>query len=210
MPSKFRLRYVFRPLVNFIAKGLSKIGVSPNIATVLMFISAIFSFISLVFYNSLLFFAIFLFITGILDGCDGAIARLTNKTTKFGGFFDSIMDRFSEFVIFLGLLLFCWEEFLWNFVDLKLIIFICFLTSLMISYMRSRAENFYKGDFDVGLMARSERLFYLFISSLIALFYGFFNELIFLFMWLLIGTAIFRYVKISNQIKNQELNEQLA
>ena len=120
------------------------------------------------------------------------------------------MVRFSEFVIFLGLLLFCWEEFLWNFVDLKLIIFICFLTSLMISYMRSRAENFYKGDFDVGLMARSERLFYLFISSLIALFYGFFNELIFLFMWLLIGTAIFRYVKISNQIKNQELNEQLT
>lgn len=210
MPSKFRLRYVFRPLVNLIAKGLSKIGVSPNIATVLMFISAIFSFISLVFYNSLLFFAIFLFITGILDGCDGAIARLTNKTTKFGGFFDSIMDRFSEFVIFFGLLLFCWEGLLWNFIDMKLIIFLDFLTSLMISYIRTRAENFYKGDFDVGLMARSERLFYLFISSLIALFYGFFNELIFLFMWLLIGTAIFRYVKISNQIKNQELNEQLT
>ena len=210
MPSKFRLRYIFRPLVNLIAKGLSKIGISPNMATVLMFISAIFSFISLIFCNNLLFFAIFIFITGILDGCDGAIARLTNRTTKFGGFFDSIMDRFSEFIIFLGILLFCWEEFLWNFIDMKVIIFLTFLTSLMISYTRTRAENFYKGDFDVGLMARSERLFYLFLSSLIAFFYGFFNELIFLFMWLLIGTAIFRYVKLSNQIKNQELNEQLT
>ena len=208
MPSKFRIRYVFRPLVNLIAKGLSKIGVTPNIATILMFIFSIFSFISLVFCNNLLFFAIFLFITGILDGCDGAIARLTNKSTKFGGFFDSIMDRFSEFVIFFGLLIFCWNELLWNLIDMRIIVFLCFMTSLMISYMRSRAENFYKGDFDVGLMARSERLFYLFVTSIIAFFYGFFNEFLFLFMWLLIGTALFRYIKISKQIKKQEYNEQ--
>jgi len=74
----------------------------------------------------------------------------------------------------------------------------------MISYTRSRAENFYKGDFDVGLMARSERLFYLMITSLIAFFYGFFNEFLFIFMWLVIGTAVFRFVKISKQIKEQE------
>lgn len=208
MPSKLRVRYIFRPIVNLIAKGLSKIGVTPNIATFLMLIFAIFSFISLVFFYNLLYFAIFIFITGIMDGCDGAIARLTNKSTKFGGFFDSIMDRFSEFIIFLGLLIFCWYQLLWNLIDMKLIIFISFLATIMISYTRSRAENFYKGDFDVGLMARSERLFYLMITSLIAFFYGFFNEFLFLFMWLLIGTAIFRYIKISKQIKKQEYNEQ--
>ena len=208
MPSKLRVRYIFRPLVNLIAKGLSKIGVTPNIATILMFIFAILSSISLVIFNNLLYFAIFLFITGLLDGCDGAIARLTNKSTKFGGFFDSIMDRFSEFVIFFGLLIFCWMELLCNLIDMKIIVFLSFLSSLMISYMRSRGENFYKGDFDVGLMARSERLFYLFITSLIAFFYGFFNEFLFLFMWLLIGTAIFRYRKISKQIKMQEYNEE--
>ena len=204
MPSKLRVRYIFRPLVNLIAKGLSKIGVTPNIATILMFIFAIFSFISLVFFYNLLYFAIFIFITGIMDGCDGAIARLTDKSTKFGGFFDSIMDRISEFIIFLGLFIFCWDQLLWNVIDMKLIIIISFLASIMISYTRSRAENFYKGDFDVGLMARSERLFYLMITSLIAFFYGFFNEFLFIFMWLVIGTAVFRFVKISKQIKEQE------
>ena len=204
MPSKIRVRYIFRPLVNLIAKGLSKIGVTPNIATILMLISAIFSFISLVFFYNLLYFAIFIFITGIMDGVDGAIARLADKATKFGGFFDSIMDRFSEFIIFLGLFIFCWDQLLWNLIDMKLIIFISFLATIMISYIRSRAENFYKGDFDVGLMARSERLFYLMITSLIAFFYGFFNEFIFIFMWLVIGTAVFRYVRISKQIKEQE------
>jgi phosphatidylglycerophosphate synthase len=210
MPSKLRVRYIFRPLVNLIAKGLSKIGVTPNIATLLMFIFAILSSISLVFFNNLLYVAIFLFITGIMDGCDGAIARLTNKSTKFGGFFDSIMDRFSEFFIFLGLLIFCWNQLFWNLIDMRLLIFISFLATIMISYTRSRAENFYKGDkgdFDVGLMARSERLFFLTITSLIAFFYGFFNEFLFLFMLLVISTALFRYTKISRQIKAQELSE---
>ena len=204
MPSKLRVRYIFRPLVNLIAKGLSKIGVTPNVATILMLIFAIFSFISLVFFYNLLYFAIFIFITGIMDGCDGAIARLTDKSTKFGGFFDSIMDRISEFIIFLGLFIFCWDQLLWNLIDMKLIIFISFLATIMISYTRSRAENFYKGDFDVGLMARSERLFYLMITSLIAFFYGFFNEFLFIFMWLVIGTAVFRFYKIYFLIKENE------
>ena len=204
MPSKLRVRYIFRPLVNLIAKGLSKIGVTPNVATILMLIFAILSSISLIIFNNLLYFAIFILITGIMDGVDGAIARLTNKSTKFGGFFDSIMDRFSEFIIFLGLFIFCWDQILWNLIDMKLIIFISFLATIMISYIRSRAENFYKGDFDIGLMARSERLFYLMITSLIAFFYGFFNEFLFIFMWLVIGTAVFRFLKISNQIKEQE------
>ncbi len=204
MPSKLRVRYIFRPLVNLIAKGLSKIGVTPNIATILMLIFAIFSFISLVFFYNLLYFAIFIFCSGIMDGVDGAIARLADKSTKFGGFFDSIMDRISEFIIFLGLFIYCWDQLLWNLIDMKLIIFISFLASIMISYTRSRAENFYKGDFDVGLMARSERLFYLMITSLIAFFYGFFNEFLFIFMWLVIGTGIFRFHKLSFLIKENE------
>ncbi|MFX1393239.1 MAG: CDP-alcohol phosphatidyltransferase family protein [Promethearchaeota archaeon] len=204
MPSKFRVRYIFRPLINVIAKGLSKIGVTPNIATILMLISAILCFISLIFFSNLLIFAIFIFITGIMDGCDGAIARLTNKSTKLGGFFDSIMDRCSEFLIFLGLFIFCQEQLLWNLIDMRIVIFISFLATIMISYTRARAENFYKGDFDVGLMARSERLFYLAVTSIIAFFYGFFNEFLFIFMLLVIGTAIFRFLAISKQIKDQE------
>ena len=88
MASKFRLRYIFRPLVNLIAKVLIKLGITPNIATFIMLLFAIFSFISLVFLQNLLLFAILIFFTGIMDGCDGAIARITDKSTAFGGFFD--------------------------------------------------------------------------------------------------------------------------
>ncbi len=205
MPSKFRVRYIFRPLVKLISKGLSKIGVTPNMATIMMLSLAILSFMILVIFQNLLLFSIFIFITGIMDGCDGEIARLTNKSSAFGGFFDSIMDRFSEFIIFLALLIYSWEYLLWNIIEMKIIIFLTFLSSILISYTRTRGENFFKeGDFDIGLMARSERLFYLVITSLLAFFYGFFMEFLFLFMWLVIGTTIFRFLKIRKQLKNRE------
>ena len=200
MASKFRIRYIFRPLVNLIAKGLIRIGVSPNLATIMMLSFSVISCISLVFLRNLLCFSILVFITGIMDG---AIARLTSKSTKFGGFFDSFMDRFSEFFIFLGLLIFSKDKFLWGFIDMKLIIFISFVASIMISYSRARAEVFFKGDFDIGLMARSERLFYLFITMTIAFFYGFMEEFLFFNMLLVIGTFIFRITHIYYQIKRE-------
>ena len=206
MASKFRLRYIFKQLVNLIAKGLIRIGVSPNLATIIMLSFSVLSFLSLVILRNLLYFSILVFITGIMDGCDGAIARLTSKSTKFGGFFDSFMDRLSEFFIFLGLLIFSKDELLWNFFDMKLIIFISFLISIMISYTRARAEVIFKGDFDIGLMARSERLFYLFITMIIASFYGFMGEFLFIFMWLVIGTFIFRMIRIYYQIKRKITN----
>ena len=74
----------------------------------------------------------------------------------------------------------------------------------MISYCRARAEVFFKGDFDVGLLGRSERLFYIFITTLIGFFFGFTAEFLFIFMWLVLGTYIFRCTKILNQIKQLE------
>lgn len=70
----------------------------------------------------------------------------------------------------------------------------------MISYSRARAEIIHKGDFDVGLMARSERLFYIFLSGIFAFFFNFLNELLFLFMILVIATAFFRFFKIKKEI----------
>lgn len=201
--SKFRVRYIFRPLVKAIALGLSKIGITPNIATFIMLFFAILSFISLGLFKNLFLFAIFVFTTGIFDGVDGAMARLKDKSTKSGAFLDSTMDRVSEFIVFLGLLLYCWNELLF-FIDMKLIVMVSLFSSLMISYSRARAENFFKGDFDIGLMARSERLFYLVITSFIAHFFGFMNEFVFIFMWLVIGTSLFRLFKFNSIIKENE------
>ena len=204
MPSKYRLRFIFKPLIQLLAKGLIKMRVTPNLATIFMLCFAILSFIWISLFQNLLVFSILVFITGIMDGCDGAIARITNKSTKFGAFFDSVMDRISEFFIFFGLIIFNWNIYLWNFFDMKLILFIGYLISFMISYCRARAEVFFKGDFDVGLMARSERLFYIFITTLIGFFYGFTAELLFIYLWLVLGTYIFRSIKILAQIKKLE------
>lgn len=204
MPSKYRLRYIFKPLIELLAKGLIKIKVTPNLATIFMLCFAILSFICISLFQNLLIFSILVFITGIMDGCDGAIARLTQKSTKFGAFFDSVMDRISEFFIFLGLIIFNWNNYLWDIFDMKLILFIGYLISFMISYCRARAEVFFKGDFDIGLMARSERLFYLFITTLIGFFFSFTAEFLFIYMWLVLGTYIYRSIKISAQIKKTE------
>jgi len=143
-----------------------------------------------------------IFCCGLFDGVDGAIARILNKDSSKGAFIDSTMDRFSEFVIFLGILIYCWNETLWTFLDMKLIIFIAFTSTIMISYSRARGETIYKGDYDVGLMARSERLFYLFIISIIVYFYSeLFNIFLFIYMLLVIATFIFRGLKINKQIK---------
>ena len=209
MPSKYRLRHIFKPFVKLVAKGLIKIGVSPNLATVIMLCLSILSCISIGFFGSLLMFSVLVFITGIMDGCDGAIARLTNKSTKFGGFFDSVMDRVSEFFIFLGLYIYYQNRLLWNIIDMKLIIFITFIGSIMISYTRARAENFFKGDFDIGLMARSERLFYLVVTMITSFFWNFGNEFLFLFMWLVISTFIFRMIKIYHLIKRTGITKEI-
>ncbi len=100
MASKFRLRRIFRPFIKLLAKVLSKMGVNPNLATIIMLCFSIFSFFALVFFSNLFLFSIFVFLVGIFDGVDGAIARIKNRATTFGGFFDSILDRTSEFVIF--------------------------------------------------------------------------------------------------------------
>ncbi len=204
MPSKYRLRYLFKPLITILAKGLSKIGITPNLATIFMLCFAFMSFIYIAFFRNLLVFSILVFTTGIMDGCDGAIARLTQRSSKFGAFFDSVMDRISEFLIFLGLIIFNWNNFLWDYIDMKLILLISYVVSFMISYCRARAEVFFKGDFDIGLMARSERLFYIFITMLFAFFYGFTAEFLFIYMWLVIGTFLYRSKKISLQIKKIE------
>ena len=77
----------------------------------------------------------------------------------------------------------------------------------MISYTRAKAENVYKGDFDVGLMARSERLFYIVIAMIFAAFFGYIGELLFTFMILVILTAFFRYFKLKHLIKKFENQE---
>ncbi|HUS13892.1 MAG TPA: CDP-alcohol phosphatidyltransferase family protein [Chloroflexia bacterium] len=93
-------------------------------------------------------------IAGLFDLLDGALARITDRMTQFGSFLDSVLDRYSEGVIYMGLL--------WYFLQRGqttegLLIFAVIVGSLMVSYTRARATPL-NVDCEVGLMARSERI----------------------------------------------------
>ncbi|MHA1721217.1 MAG: CDP-alcohol phosphatidyltransferase family protein [Promethearchaeota archaeon] len=205
MASKFRLRPIFAPSIKFLAKGFVKLRVTPNAATIIMLFFSILSSLFLIIFNNLLLFGIFIFITGIMDGIDGAIARLTSTNSKFGGFFDSTMDRLSEGIIYLAIV---WKssELFTNFPKWDIFfIWICFIFSLLISYIRARAElELSKGtekfDTNIGLFARSERLFYLVILSILSYFLGSMENIVFswgiiIFSILVFLTFIYRFIK---------------
>jgi len=197
VPSKFRLRRIFSPLVIKIAELFVKMKIKPNHASFLMLLCSILSFMMLHAFNNLIIFGIFVFITGLMDGVDGTIARLTSKSTKYGAFLDSTLDRVSEIIIYAALVI----SGLSYYRDLnafsgvfQILVLMTIFGSLMISYLRSRATNEINADFDIGLFARSERLFTLFIISVIP--FSFFYFIGFTVLSLgVISTAIYRYIR---------------
>jgi phosphatidylglycerophosphate synthase len=97
-------------------------------------------------------------LTGILDILDGRIARATGKVTKGGAFFDSVMDRYAELVVFGGLSIYYRHS--WAlYVTLA-----ASLGSVMVSYTRARGEAL-GVQVNIGTMQRPERLFYLGVIS---------------------------------------------
>ena len=94
---------------------------------------------------------------GLLDGLDGAVARLSGSPSRFGAFLDSTVDRFSEAVVYLGLLLFYLQQ---GARQESLLIYATIVGSLMVSYARARAEGL-GVECKAGLLTRFERLFIL-------------------------------------------------
>ncbi|MFW9844744.1 MAG: CDP-alcohol phosphatidyltransferase family protein, partial [Candidatus Thorarchaeota archaeon] len=105
MPSRFRVRGLFRGLVLAIARPLARRGASPDSITYVSLLVALFAFISLPLTQIQQIFAILVFITGLLDGVDGAVARLNNSSTQSGGLTDSVIDKVAETFILSGIAL---------------------------------------------------------------------------------------------------------
>jgi len=99
----------------------------------------------------------------LLDALDGTIAKSGSGNTLYGSFLDSTLDRFSEFVIFLGLVLFFQKSN--NFTGV-IITFLAFGCSLLVSYIRAKAEGV-GVNLKRGLLTRVERITILIISLLI-------------------------------------------
>lgn len=97
---------------------------------------------------------------GLFDVLDGKVAAKTNKKSLFGAIFDSTLDRYSEFFIYLGLAYYFRAHWaLW-------LAFFTFLGSTMVSYARARAEGLGIAC-DIGIMQRAERMVLLALGSIV-------------------------------------------
>jgi CDP-diacylglycerol--glycerol-3-phosphate 3-phosphatidyltransferase len=99
---------------------------------------------------------------GIFDMVDGRVARATNQVTIFGGFFDSVIDRYSDVALFFGLLVYYARANRFFYVVLVALVMV---SSVMISYTRARAESLIPLC-KVGFMERPERIVLIIIGAL--------------------------------------------
>jgi CDP-diacylglycerol---glycerol-3-phosphate 3-phosphatidyltransferase len=161
-----------RVLLNAIVRGLALTRISPNVLTfiglVINTIAAIlFGYANSQNYPRLFFYAGLVIIgAGIFDMVDGRVARATNQVTTFGGFFDSVIDRYSDVALFFGLLVYYAREN--RFFYLVLVAFVM-VSSVMVSYTRARAESLI-GSCKVGFMERPERIVLVIIGALFSRF----------------------------------------
>jgi CDP-diacylglycerol--glycerol-3-phosphate 3-phosphatidyltransferase len=102
-------------------------------------------------------------LAALFDALDGTLARMMGKRSRFGAFLDSTMDRFSEAILYLGLLFFYTRSGAGREI---LLIYVTIVGSLMVSYARARAEGLGL-DCKVGLLTRLERTIILTIALIL-------------------------------------------
>jgi len=104
-----------------------------------------------------------LFFAGAFDILDGALARRTQRVTKFGAFFDSVIDRYSDLVVFIGIMIFYARETPHHSTLYVALTGIALTGSVMTSYTRARAESLMP-ECKVGFLERPERMVLLIIG----------------------------------------------
>lgn len=143
-----QLRKLFSGITTNVGKFLGKLGVSANFVT---FLVLVFGFIA-AYYIYIGFFGLallFVILSGIMDGFDGAVAKANNKETKFGALFDSVTDKITEISWYITLGLFNPE--FWAPVALSIAFF------MLASYISKHAKAV-GGKSGGGIMERKERL----------------------------------------------------
>ena len=143
-----RMRWLLEPLARLIIRT----GISPNLLTVMGFV-----FTGGVAYvlatGHLQIGGVLLVVAGTFDALDGVLARLAGRKSRFGAFLDSTMDRFSEAVIYLGLLVHYTQH---GGRQESFLIYATIVGSLMVSYARARAEGL-GIECKTGILTRFER-----------------------------------------------------
>ena len=146
MATESKAQLIIYKILNPLIVLMHKIGVTPNMITSIGFILNIVAAAIFIiggeqadrtdmFYVGWGGFTIL--IAGLFDMMDGRLARVANLSSSFGAFYDSVMDRYSELVMFLGI---CFYLISQDYFLSSLFAFVALIGSIMVSYIRARAE----------------------------------------------------------------------
>lgn len=149
------------------ARAAHRIGLTPNMISGIGLVLAFLSAFTYAEWQKnalyLLLATVLLMLSGFCDALDGIVARLYEKTTVFGGFLDSLLDRYADAAVYIGIIVGGLCDVLWGLIAVA--------GSLLVSYSRARAEAAGIKMESVGLAERAERIIILLAASLIAVFW---------------------------------------
>lgn len=173
--------YITNPVVRI----LSKTKLKPNTLTFIeLAISICVAYAIVTGY--FLLGGVLVLVSGLFDLLDGALARFTKQSTKFGAILDSAVDRLSEAAIFCGLLIWYLPK---EGATLEIVaIFAALIGSFLVSYIRARAEGLGL-ECRVGLFTRAERVIVLAVGLLV-------NQ-VFIALWVLV---VFVYITVAQRL----------
>lgn len=143
-----------RTYMDPIGRGIARTGLTPNMVSVIGFCGNLGAAAVIAFVDLRLGGILMLLASG-LDLLDGAVARATNRVTRFGAILDAVLDRLSEAIVLIGLAYYF--EDLGDHMLEVLLIYGALTGSIMVSYVRARAESF-GIELREGLFTRPERV----------------------------------------------------
>ncbi len=191
-----RFRKIFTLLFRPLASALASIGVSPNTITLSSLLFGFLALYSIYQYKSIILYIVFIGLMGLMDALDGAVARLTGKTSKFGAFLDSTTDRINDaFLIYSFKYLRFQDE----------LVVSLMIVSFLISYTRSRGESLGVKMEGVGLIERAERILIL-ITAAVAYKFSFLLSSIIIYTLLILSlvTLIQRIIHVYKELGEAE------
>ena len=160
-------RHINRKMSEPMARLLAKTRVTPNQMTWTAFGIALMSFVSFILGQNIIG-GLLVQLSSIVDGIDGSLARLKGMTSEFGGFLDSVLDRYADILIVMGLTL--WSLSRETYPGIWLAGFLAISGTICISYTRARVSPNHRHLFDKGLKSlasRDIRLFLIMIGAVI-------------------------------------------
>lgn len=145
---------------------LARLGVTPNMLTVAQLIGGIIAGV-IIASGELILGGVVMILAAALDAFDGTLARTTGKVTKFGGVFDSTIDRMFEGAVMAGILYYYLDR---GAKEESMLVFVAMVGSLCVSYVRARAEVEGVSLYD-GIFTRVVRLLFLAAGLLLGILY---------------------------------------